>query len=469
MRSAGHRGTSPESGHPSKKRKYVPGGPGGGGRYVQDEGRLAMLEREASSTGIASTGLRGRVGRLNTENAAAAVTPSLPSYPRPRRDRPPAGPRSSSAAAAAAAVAQSNDGYKPREERGWEEFHQDLDIEADVPVFTADQVDGVSPPDTESATPTGTGHVLSNGTTPKLEAQASAQAEDASNAAGELVNGAFATPGKRKAGRPPRRLDAMLSGLGSPPAPRINPLPTHNPKEKLNLPKPSYRQVDPFAAFEQDHSVQVNYVDRAMANLGYQESDVFITPEKTLIRAAEGSIEEDLDLAMQIDVDGSTGAVPIGRVEYDMDEQDDRWLEQLNAQRKEESAEAIKPAIFEVTVTQIEKEWHALEKRMCFLLTAKLHAKRGRHSEAKSKASADAPAAVKLCSCCQWRASWAGRRARYQMCDLRRRRLREHQCHRFLRRLRPSCSSRVLRRALYPGGPVALSAMPAHWANDPCQ
>jgi NuA3 HAT complex component NTO1 len=38
-------------------------------------------------------------------------------------------------------------------------------------------------------------------------------------------------------------------------------------------------------------------------------------------------------------------------------------LETVNAQRRDEGVEAIKPAIFEVTITQIEKEWHALEKR----------------------------------------------------------------------------------------------------------
>jgi NuA3 HAT complex component NTO1 len=136
-----------------------------------------------------------------------------------------------------------------------------------------------------------------------------------------------------------------------------------NPKEKLNLSKPVYRQVDPFKAFEEDHSVAVNYVDRTMANLGYQESDIFTRlHDKTLIRMAEGSIEEDLDL--KTDAEATSTALAVGRVEYDMDEQDDRWLEALNAQRKEEGVEAIKPAIFEVTITQIEKEWHALEKRI---------------------------------------------------------------------------------------------------------
>jgi NuA3 HAT complex component NTO1 len=47
-----------------------------------------------------------------------------------------------------------------------------------------------------------------------------------------------------------------------------------------------------------------------------------------------------------------------------MDEQDVIWLEEINEQRKSEGVDAIKPAIFEITLTQIEKEYHALEKRM---------------------------------------------------------------------------------------------------------
>jgi NuA3 HAT complex component NTO1 len=136
-----------------------------------------------------------------------------------------------------------------------------------------------------------------------------------------------------------------------------------NPREKLNLPKPSVRQVDPFKAHEESEGVKVNYVDRTMANVGYQESEIFSRAENNMIRLPEGSIEEDLDLALQTETDGAATAVAIGRVEYDMDEQDDRWLEALNMQRKEEQLPAIKPAMFEVTITQIEKEWHALEKR----------------------------------------------------------------------------------------------------------
>ncbi|KAL1613024.1 hypothetical protein SLS60_001256 [Paraconiothyrium brasiliense] len=350
-----------DSAPPPKKRKYIPGGPGGGGRYVDEDG----IETPVGGTGpggYAYTGPRGRIGRMNAEAQGLPLDAPSPSYSRPRRERPPAGPRSSSAAAVAAAVAQ-NDGYKPREERGWEEFHQTLDIDLELPIFSADQVDGISPPESAPGTPVhsfSTGqYAIDSGLSAQFEGIRAQQAsQDAST-----INGAQLTPRKRGPGRPPRKIDSMLNGLGSPPRPRINPLPTMNPKEKLNLPKPSTRQVETFKAYEESEAVKINYVDRTMASIGYQESEIFAKPEKALIRVPEGSIEEDLDLTLQSEGDGSS-AVGVGRVEYDMDEQDDQWLDTINAQRRDEGVEAIKPAIFEVTITQIEKEWHALEKRI---------------------------------------------------------------------------------------------------------
>jgi NuA3 HAT complex component NTO1 len=354
-----------DSAPPLKKRRYIPGGPGGGGRYVDEDGQETPVGGTGPG-GYAYTGPRGRIGRMNAERQGLPLVAPTPSYTRPRRERPAAGPRSSSAAALAAAVAQS-DGYKPREEKSWDEFHPDLDIDAEFPVFTADQVDGHSPAQSVPSTPLNgapTGQfAVDSGASAVLDAALRAQqaAQDADAEASRPPTGVHATPAKRRVGRPPRKLDSMLSGLGSPPAPRITVLPTIDRKERLNLPKPTVRQVDPFKAFEESEGVKVNYVDRTMANIGYQESEVFIRPEKTLIRVPEGSIEDDLDL--KTDGEGSNSAVSVGRVEYDMDEQDDRWLEQLNAQRREEGVEPIKPAIFEVTITQIEKEWHALEKR----------------------------------------------------------------------------------------------------------
>jgi NuA3 HAT complex component NTO1 len=357
-----------DSAPPNKRLKYIPGGPGGGGRYVDDEGKETPVGGTGPG-GYAYTGPRGRVGRLNAERQGLPAPAPSPSYVRPRRERPPAGPRSSSAAAVAAAVAQS-DGYKPREERSWDEFHPDLDIDAEFPVFSADQIDGVSPAESAPGTPqhgsSSVQYAVESGLSMVLDglrAQQMESAEPEDNSLAVNGTGALVTP-KRRPGRPPRNRDSMLAGLGSPPRPRINPLPTMNPREKLNLPKPSVRQVDPFKQHEESEGVKINYVDRTMASIGYQESEVFARSENSLIRLPEGSIEEDLDLAIQTEAEGA-GAVAVGRVEYDMDEQDERWLDALNVQRKDEGVESIKPAIFEVTITQIEKEWHALEKRKC--------------------------------------------------------------------------------------------------------
>ena len=125
------------------KRKYVPGGPGGGGRYVEGDG----TEIPVGGTGPGGYNYVGPRGRVGRENAANGVQPV--EFPRPRREsrreRVPTRPRFSSAAAAAAAVVHG-DGFKPREERSWEEFHQDLDIGALFPVFSADEVDGIKKP-----------------------------------------------------------------------------------------------------------------------------------------------------------------------------------------------------------------------------------------------------------------------------------------------------------------------------------
>lgn len=328
-------------------------------------------------------GPRGRIGR---ENAANGIQPVVYERPRrePRRERP-ARQRFSSAAAATAAAVQG-DGFKPREERSWEEFHQDLDIEAKFPIFCADEVDGITRP---ASSPRSNESGINGSSTledinmpqitePQLvvlkESQGNLdtgepnpQGDDAASRAQPLdVNGN--TPLKRRPGRPPRRPGSMLKGIGTPDVPKIVPLPGPNPREKLTLPKPSFRLLDPFVSYELKAAGQLNYVDRTMANVGYQESDIYIRPEKTLIRVTEGNIEEDLDIVPRLKNDGegnaAIGGGGVGRVEYDMDEQDEKWLEAYNTQRKVEQIEPIRPAVFEITMTKIEKEWHALEKRI---------------------------------------------------------------------------------------------------------
>ena len=368
-----------------ERRKYVPGGPGGGGRFVQD-----------GSTGTFGLGSPQSTRRMRRARARSpdedenededeyvpysnGMSPTA-TFNRSRRQRPPLGPRQSSAAAAAAAMVQS-DGYKPREERSWEEFHQDLDLDTELLILNAADVDGTSQGDVKN-TPqpdsvpqsarTNDSHISDNpisslgpGSPSISVAEDATGSSNVMGAASCSVNSPSITPLKRRPGRPPRRQDSTQNGFGSSPAPKLTPLPSHNPRERLNLPKPSYRKVETFAAFEQNKNVRINFVDRPMAHAGYQESDIFIRPEKTYIRAIEGSSDEDIEIAAARKADGacSSTAAPVGRVEYDMDEQDDKWLDAYNAIRSKNGHTAIKPAIFEITMTQIEKEWHALEKR----------------------------------------------------------------------------------------------------------
>ena len=359
---------------PQKKRKYIPGGPGGGGRWLDEDGNEAT-----DMVDFAKTAPRARPPRPKREHSARLVdedggTPARSAVStRPRRERierypPQATPRPRySNSASAAAASQASDGYKPREERSWEDYHPDLEIEAPLMLFTADEVDGRT--------------AKAASLKPALNHIGSIRGEDSTvDGEIEMVNGvpdeahepdmSLAPTPKRKPGRPPRRPESMLTGLGSPPAPRIMPLPTHNPKERLNLPKPSYRHLNHYLQYEEDQKEnKLNYVDRTMSNVGYQETDRYNLPQQALIRHSEGQqLDDENEVSLRLESDGPTelplAAPAVGKVEYDMDEQDVAWLEDLNEQRRAEGVDAIKPAIFEITMTQIEKEYHALEKRI---------------------------------------------------------------------------------------------------------
>ncbi|KFY23600.1 hypothetical protein V493_05750, partial [Pseudogymnoascus sp. VKM F-4281 (FW-2241)] len=180
-------------------------------------------------------------------------------------------------------------------------------------------------------------------------------------------------PTKRRPGRPPRdpvafyaaRAAAQSGGVSaSPMGGMIAPLQNQNPKERLTLPQPSYRKVDALAKFEDKAAGQAKYVEKSMANVGYQETDIFIRSEHIMIKHNDAYLDEDLDLPVKNGEAAVTGG-SVGRVEYDMDEQDDKWLEAFNqTQRKAAGIEPISREMFEITITKIEKEWHALEKRI---------------------------------------------------------------------------------------------------------
>ncbi|KAL2825322.1 hypothetical protein BDW59DRAFT_74175 [Aspergillus cavernicola] len=357
-------------GPPIKKRKYVPGGPGGGGRYIEIEVRetpkakpkpkpkqpkLSPMKRRHSSVS------RTRQLPKETDSPAQPIqlpppplplaTPTTPPSTRLRREKSQTRGRFGSSTAAALAL-QQGDGYKPREERGWEEFHPEIDIDAKFAVFPSAEVDR-PPPSAQLA------NILSPNGLEKT---------DENDPIAELIrahaNGTAQTPIKRKPGRPPRRPEAILQALGVfTPQPKVVPPPGPNPREKLTLPKPAFKLKDPFTFYDQPGVGQQNYVDRTMASVGYQESDLFLRHDRRLIRMPEGAPEDDLDIGNPVAAEGEVNPA-VGRVEYDMDEQDEKWLEEYNAKRREDQFEPIKPAVFEITMTKIEKEWHSLEKRI---------------------------------------------------------------------------------------------------------
>jgi NuA3 HAT complex component NTO1 len=361
---------------PRKRLRYQTGGLGVGGGFPDNK------EASDELTGLTPSTSRARPSRRHSDHKFATTQSPPVTLPRIRRDRSQPHPRYSSAAAAASAMTTQSEGYKPREERSWEEFHQDLDIDAELMVFGAEEIDAARGSNFGPGTPSqgvgfsGSG-VMQNGTSPELghALQLLTQQAGTASALGSPI--AVMTPVKRRPGRPPKRPEHLLYGLGSPPTQRIAPAPTHNPRERLNLQKPVYRRVDTFSAYEQSKSVGINYVDNALRNVGYQESDVFVRPTKvekpyitTYIRGGDGAIDEELDFALlNAEASGSIASSAhtlggsVGRVEYDMDEQDERWLDSINSERKSDGVEGIRPAIFEITMTQIEKEWHALEKR----------------------------------------------------------------------------------------------------------
>ncbi|KAH8909672.1 hypothetical protein BR93DRAFT_892673 [Coniochaeta sp. PMI_546] len=355
---------APNSEPPPKRRRYIPGGPGGGGRFIDENG--VEISGPATAPRPRNTSL-------------AALTPApLPTRERSTRIRTavnrdePEELQLSSAAAVAAAVVQS-EGYKPREERGWEEFHPNLDIEATFMVFNAEDVDGIPQVQQQTqgseAPVNGAGTPFKDGAIPPVDATSSPKPQGKPSLEGVM----FSTPPRRRPGRPPRdpvAFYAAQAGL-TPKTPKVLPIHNQTPKERLDLKLPSYRKTDRVSLFESKTFGQARYVDKSMMNVGYQESDNYIRPERNLIKASDSNTDEDLEpsWASKSDVELAPHASQhpagvVGRVEYDMDEQDDMWLEKLNAQRRGSDISPITREIFEITITKIEKEWHALEKRI---------------------------------------------------------------------------------------------------------
>ncbi|KAJ7272561.1 hypothetical protein B0H12DRAFT_584914 [Mycena haematopus] len=107
------------------------------------------------------------------------------------------------------------------------------------------------------------------------------------------------------------------------------------------LPKVSFQKI------EDDVSTQPSGVhDNQARSFGYNDFSDFNRPDQ-YIRHIE-PLEIDLER----------------QVEYDMDEQDQEWLDAANAERKKEQLDRVTYEIFEVVMDRLEKEWFNLTKHI---------------------------------------------------------------------------------------------------------
>ncbi|WFD31598.1 hypothetical protein MSPP1_002637 [Malassezia sp. CBS 17886] len=108
--------------------------------------------------------------------------------------------------------------------------------------------------------------------------------------------------------------------------------------------QPRYRQIS-----SEEHAaetVATHLHDAHMAQFGYRSGDACALPPH-LVRHLEPT-ENEFDC----------------QVEYDMDEQDQRWLDALNEERSAQQLDVISYETFEILLDRLEKEWFTLVKRI---------------------------------------------------------------------------------------------------------
>ncbi|KAF8475395.1 PHD-zinc-finger like domain-containing protein [Russula ochroleuca] len=96
----------------------------------------------------------------------------------------------------------------------------------------------------------------------------------------------------------------------------------------------------------EDSATRAGVHDNQQRSYGYNDFSLFERPQH-YIRYIEPL---DSELAVQ--------------VEYDMDEQDQEWLDALNAERKKEQLDKISYEAFEIVMDRLEKEWFDLTKNI---------------------------------------------------------------------------------------------------------
>ncbi|KAG9102958.1 nuA3 HAT complex component nto1 [Ceratobasidium sp. 370] len=119
----------------------------------------------------------------------------------------------------------------------------------------------------------------------------------------------------------------------APPRPTITP--------HVGVPKVSFRKISPTGK-EYD-----GVDDKIAQQFGYNEVEVAFERPEHYIRYVE-PMETEL----------------FTQVEYDMDEQDDEWLNAINAERYHDQDERVSSETFEIIIDRLEKEWFDLMKRI---------------------------------------------------------------------------------------------------------
>ncbi|CAE6475902.1 unnamed protein product [Rhizoctonia solani] len=109
----------------------------------------------------------------------------------------------------------------------------------------------------------------------------------------------------------------------------------------VGVPKVSFRKI-------QSTGKEYDGVDDKTAQqYGYNEVNVTFDRPEHYIRYVD-PVESEL----------------LTQVEYDMDEQDEEWLKEINSERYKEQSERISAETFEIIIDRLEKEWFELMKRV---------------------------------------------------------------------------------------------------------
>lgn len=258
---------------------------------------------------------------------------------------------------------RSSHSLKPREERLYQEFHPDLDVNAKLLVLTTTEpnLPYISTP-TPSVisqkrkaerplTPVRTSSrhsIANNGSISHLNGHGTPQTNGMHDV--HITTNGVEVNGTTDPSEPPSH-DVTPSLVVA--IIERSPLQILRQNFAASLPM-SRAETNATATQEPEFEViapfkDTPYIGRSMADVGYQETEYWSRPEESYLRFYD-TTDKELE----------------NRVEYDMDEQDDSWLAEYNERRKKDHLEGdeISREIFEVVMTKIEKEWYELEKRI---------------------------------------------------------------------------------------------------------